>query len=114
MQQQGCLLSRVLEALHDPPGPAPMNSNELFIAQQKKNAAPLPLPSLSMCATRAGSLRSPSCPAGEPALFPGKGNSGDYYTHYPTAPRLLKKTRVSFVPEIKGDTLIRTMQVGEH
>lgn len=55
-----------------------------------------------------------SQPTGEPALYPGKGNSSDYYTHYPTAPRLLKKTRVSFVPEIKGDTLIRTMQVGKH
>lgn len=56
----------------------------------------------------------PPNPTGEPALYPGKGNSSDYYTHYPTAPRLLKKTRVSFVPEIKGDTLIRTMQVGKH
>lgn len=71
------------EARHNAPAPTPVNSNKLFIAQQKKNVAPLPKPSLSMCATRAGSLLPPRR---EPAPDPGKATAA-IITH--TIPQLL-------------------------
>lgn len=85
------------EARHCPPAPSPINSNKLFIAQQKKNAAPLPpAKPRNVCSTRRLPPIPPPAPAGEPALYPGKGNGSDYYTHYPTAPRLLKKNKSLF------------------
>lgn len=73
-----------LEAQHSLPAPTPINSNKLFIAQQKKNVAPLRQPSLSMCAARAGSLLLP--PLGSQLYTQGKVTAA-IITH--TIPQLL-------------------------
>lgn len=72
------------EAWHNPLAPTPINSNKLFIAQQKKNAAPFPQPSLSMCAARAGSLLL--APLGSQLYVQGKVRAA-IITH--TIPQLL-------------------------
>lgn len=51
------------EARHCPPAPSPINSNKLFIAQQKKKCCPSPPSQASQCVLQAQAPSDPpSCP----------------------------------------------------
>lgn len=101
LQQRGWQVSRMFKSGRKPATARPpqvlLTPTNCLLHSRRKNAAPLPpAKPRNVCCKRRLPPIPPPAPAGEPALYPGKGNGSDYYTHYPTAPRLLKKNKSLF------------------